>query len=59
LAEFNKTLSSAGDKLVVVDFFADWCPPCKRIAPRFVELAAENKDTVFVKVNVDTNKVTS
>jgi len=44
----------AGDKLVCVDFFATWCPPCMRIAPVLVEMAHEMKNTVeFIKVDVD------
>ena len=41
---------------VVVDFYADWCPPCRAIAPIFSKLADEHasKDRLaFAKVNVD------
>jgi len=45
-----------GDTLCVVDFFADWCGPCKMIAPKLEAMSEseEFKDkVVFVKVNVD------
>lgn len=38
---------------VVVDFFADWCGPCRRIAPYFAELEKQFPSIRFVKVNVD------
>lgn len=40
-------------KFIVVDFYADWCGPCKAVAPRVEALASEYPDMAFVKVNVD------
>ncbi len=41
---------------VLVDFYADWCAPCRRLAPVIDELAEEYEgDMRFVKVNVDDN----
>ncbi|XP_061106938.1 thioredoxin-like [Conger conger] len=52
---FDQALKDAGDKLVVVDFTATWCPPCRRIGPIF-EGHSENPEfssVVFLKVDVD------
>ncbi|KAH8396349.1 hypothetical protein KR222_008887, partial [Zaprionus bogoriensis] len=47
-------LANAGDKLIVIDFCADWCGCCKIIAPKLDELAAQYAErAVVLKVNVD------
>ena len=38
---------------VLIDFYADWCGPCKMLSPIIDEVAQENDDIKVVKVNVD------
>lgn len=40
---------------VVIDFFADWCGPCKMLSPVLEKLSAVNPDVKFYKVNIDEN----
>ena len=40
---------------VIVDFYADWCGPCKLLAPILEEIASEYSDVKIVKVDVDNN----
>ncbi|NP_001091804.1 thioredoxin-2 [Bombyx mandarina] len=52
--DLKTRLAEAGDKLVVIDFMATWCGPCKMIGPKLDEIAAEMSDSiVVVKVDVD------
>ena len=54
-ADFDKLL--AGDKIVLVDFYADWCAPCKKMKPYLDEIATEMDSTVTViRINADDHK---
>ncbi|NVN95634.1 MAG: thioredoxin [Bacteroidetes bacterium] len=55
LTQFNKMTNT--DKIVVVDYYAEWCAPCKKQAPILKEIEAEMKDKVTIlKIDVDQNK---
>lgn len=46
-----------GDKPCIIDFYADWCGPCKKVSPILTELAWVYKDDIVIyKINVDKEK---
>jgi len=52
--QFNEIIDS--DKIVLIDFYADWCAPCKKMKPYLDEIATEMKDKVtVVRINADDN----
>ncbi|XP_077229595.1 thioredoxin F-type, chloroplastic-like [Tasmannia lanceolata] len=56
VSEVNKDtfwpiVEAAGEKVVVLDMFTQWCGPCKVIAPKFRELSEQHLDVVFLKLD--------
>jgi len=55
--KFDAAITAAGDTLVMVDLYADWCSPCRSLAPVLETVATENRSKVRTfKVNVDHNR---
>ena len=53
LDAFKQRIASGN---IIVDFYAPWCGPCKRIAPIFNELSGKYTNVTFIKVDIDSHK---
>ena len=51
--DYRAAMEASGDRLVVVDCFASWCPPCQQMSPLVDALAKEYPHVVFMKVDVE------
>ena len=49
----NFEMIENSDKTVLLDFYADWCGPCRMVSPLVDQIAEERKDVVVGKINVD------
>ncbi|MGD9083008.1 MAG: thioredoxin domain-containing protein [Desulfobacterales bacterium] len=57
MEQFNKIIQTSGERLLIFDFYADWCPPCKEIEPVLEKIAKEKSEMVTVyKINIDRNR---
>uniref|UniRef100_A0A8C6HJ07 Thioredoxin domain-containing protein n=1 Tax=Mus spicilegus TaxID=10103 RepID=A0A8C6HJ07_MUSSI len=56
VSELKELFSDAGNKLVVVEFSAKWCGPCKTIAPVFQAMSLKYQNVMFAQVDVDSSK---
>ncbi|CAL4043980.1 Thioredoxin 1 [Buchnera aphidicola (Tetraneura ulmi)] len=57
--EFDKYLDSNKNQLLIIDFWAKWCAPCKQLSPILESVANEytdNENLIFIKIDIDENK---
>lgn len=52
---YDKVVLQSG-RLVLADFYADWCGPCRALAPVVEEVAQEAADVTVCKINIDDNR---
>lgn len=53
LTKANFDLAKSSEKTVLIDFYADWCGPCRMVSPIVDEIADEEPELLVCKVNVD------
>jgi thioredoxin len=57
VAHLNKVFEISNERLLILEFYADWCPPCKELAPILEKIAKEKSATVSIyKIDVDRHR---
>jgi thioredoxin 1 len=56
--QLDRIIAASGDRLLVFEFSADWCPPCRKLAPILEEIAKENREVLDL-YKIDTDKSSS
>jgi putative thioredoxin len=55
MEQFNKIMEISNERLLILEFYADWCPPCKELAPILEKIAKEKSETVAI-YRIDTDR---
>lgn len=57
LQDFTQAIGNENTELIIIDFYSEWCSPCKIIAPKFVKLSEKYPNVGFYKLNTDEQEI--